>query len=141
MDDNRFMDIKVGDTVLTQKTINYGWRSKLTFYVSTPVSRVTKAQFEVDGKMHWKKNGCPVAGSGWDRVCMIGETLNYGQEPMKDQTTEYTVAKKKFNLFRAISEKMTKFQKIDIHDLMAKDLDSLIKLNESIHEFVTEEKS
>lgn len=122
MDEIKFQEIKVGDKVLITKKLSYGWRSDLSFWVAVPVTRVTKAQIEVDGKMYWKKDGAQVG-----EPFSSAKTLNCKE----DQIDQYLDAKRKFKAISDIRTKISSFEKSPIPGLVARDLDLFEDLNKA----------
>ena len=87
----KFENIKVGDTVFTQKKVSYGWNLAEFFYISEKVTKVTKTQFTVESGDRYKKDGVKIGDifynayyegdeMGWnDKTIVCDET-----EKMKD---------------------------------------------------------
>lgn len=69
----KFHDIKVGDIVITTRTlgVNYGWGQTAfarTFNLPTPVTKVTATEFTAGGG-RYKKSGCKVGDAYiWARL-------------------------------------------------------------------------
>lgn len=128
-----FENIKVGDKVLVKKEISYGWRNCLNFWILLPVERVTNAQFEIEGVMYWKKDGCQV-GEPFNRVRFEGEESSFGDSP-KDQREEYLKTVCKLAKYKEINKKIDEFQRISIPNLMESDQETFDKLSESLTPF------
>lgn len=93
MKQNKFEDIKTGDTILVTRSVAYGrypCQSHKAFNVLDEVSRVTKTQFTTKGNLRFRKSdGRGIGTSFW--AFYKGKNVNfYGHEEYKeDQTEDY----------------------------------------------------
>lgn len=101
----KFENVKVGDTVFIEESINYRiYRSK-KFFIPKKVVRVTKTQFVLVNGDKYKKDGLNVGG----KVRAYHEGVNnngYGTSryfTVSDQTKEMQEFKLKLNLEHKIS--------------------------------------
>lgn len=133
-----FEETKEGDQVLIIKSINYGWRESLYFFCRVPVSKVSKAQIEVNGAKYWKKNGKKVGTNESFILPMssIGENHYYGE--IKDQTEEFKLAVQKIKAYQEIKELFEKLQKLGIPRIVKKDIDTLNQLSDVLKKITME---
>lgn len=141
----KFKDIKVGDEVLIEKKLSYGWRSELSFWVKTKVTKVTNTQFEVDrypNEKFRKSNGGIVKSESWLRCALEGDYDSFSRT-VKDQTLEYLDAVHKFELIRKIRESYSAFEKQSVPSLVKEDRIKLERILNSLQGLLqkdTEEK-
>lgn len=86
----KFENIKVNDIVFISKIVTTGFKAGRSFFVASPVERVTPKMFVVDGEMYHKLNGrIAVAGKN-TTAYRLGETFNgFTKEVVNDQTSDY----------------------------------------------------
>jgi len=81
-----FEDVKIGDVVMIQKIISYGWNCEEYFYLPNTVTSVTKAQF-VAGEYRIQKKDGSIVGGKWLRAKRLGARMPFGGI-VCDQTKE-----------------------------------------------------
>ena len=115
-------EIKVGDTVLVQKSISYGWNKALYFWCAEKVARVTPAQFEVCGNKYRKKDGSLV-GEAHTHAYLPGAIPrafdSMDREPLKDQSEEYRATMANFQKLALVRKKMEEVNACDVRDLIS----------------------
>ncbi len=97
-EDIKFENIKVGDTVMIEDSVTYGWYKSKRFWIPKKVIRVSKAQFVIEGGKRFKKNGKQVGVHSYGCIGLLSEIGGYRDEVIKDQTKERNAFVKKINL-------------------------------------------
>lgn len=110
----KFDNIKVGDSVLVEKTINYGWHEK-TFLCFEKVTKTTPAQFLIGERRYRKSDGYLIGGGYFNAAYLEGEPRHLGRVA-QDQTKEYLEFVAKVNAIDQVGYLMLSFQRkrIDI---------------------------
>lgn len=97
----KFENVQIGDTVFTERKINYGWNSAKTFMIAEKVINVTKTQFTVESGDRYKKEGYKI-GDIWTKAYKEGDYRGwYGKNILVcDETKQMEVFKSKLEAER-----------------------------------------
>ncbi len=120
----KFENVKVGDTVFTEKIVRYNWSSSRTFFIPEKVTRITKTQFVVESGDRYKKEGYKI-GDRFTSAYLLGDYSSWAglnKKLVSDETKELEDFKLKLwleNRFNKMSENMSveKNSKLSIEDL------------------------
>lgn len=106
----KFENIKVGDTVVTQASVRYGWNSGKSFYIPVAVKKVTPTQFTTENGKRFKKDGRGIGDERFKNVYYLGDKSGYhgANEIVKDQTKEMNYFISKLKLERSIIDSFEK---------------------------------
>jgi len=99
----KFENIKVGDTVYEEITINYNWSRGRMFYVASKVKRVTKTQFVTERNNRYRKDRGLMVGA-YKRAHREGDKPHgYTDILVCDETEKMNVYKTKLNQKKRIN--------------------------------------
>ena len=137
----KFENIKVGDTVFTEKCIRYGWQKAETFMIPEKVTKVTKTQFTVESGDRYQKKGYKI-GDTWARAYKEGDDRGlYGRKiPVCDETKqmeEFELKLKAEREFNLIAEKL----KVDLNSNFNLDeIEGVLKKIEEVSNYIKAKK-
>jgi hypothetical protein len=99
----KFKNIKIGDTVITEECVKYGWGLGSTFYIPSKVVKVTKTQFVTENKARFNKDGREIGE--YRHAYDLGDKPNtFSDTIVSDQTKERDLFITKIKLERDISK-------------------------------------
>lgn len=86
----KFENIKIGDKVLVEKTIRYGWGNDRSFLIYESVEKITKTQFSTKEGNRFKKENGKHIGKGYGVYCYLeGDSYGYSRNlKAKNQVLE-----------------------------------------------------
>lgn len=138
----KFENVKVGDIVYVEKSVNFGWRNSKMFFIPEKVIRVSKTQFVTESKTRYKKNGSEV-GRYATYAYREGDKKNYfgGVIFVSDETKKMELFIHKLKLerdFNTLGQRMKVELDSDLtieelEDMVSKAI-NLISLIEKKHE-------
>jgi len=103
----KYENIKAGDIVYIQHTVNRGFRRSANFWLPVAVERITPKQFQVNGNKYKKENGLLVGDRYYSRApyrCLnLGDSYYQG-EPITDETKQYKAYIKALKQMKEINE-------------------------------------
>lgn len=126
----KFDGIKIGDKVMVESIVEYGWGVYRSFWIPVKVKRVTKTQFVTSDDSRWNKDGKGIGDKKYSHVTFLGEKTWQGK--VVDQTEERNVFIKTLKLERKIKAKLDSItveygSNIDLNTL-SDVLDDVIKI-------------
>jgi len=126
MEKVRFEDVKVGDTVLIEKSVWYGYGYRRDFNIAVTVERITKTQFVTNGKRFKKDNGSEVCSGYGSKAYLVGEEVGYVNKTIaKDETKEMNEFILKLKRINEIKDFMKEIDNVKIMDLTDGQVSSL----------------
>ena len=84
----KFDDLKVGNTVMIEELVSYGWNTSESFFIPKKVTRVTNTQFVINGDRRFKKDGREIGYNKYSNAYFLGDKYGWRTELVKDQTEE-----------------------------------------------------
>jgi len=128
----KFEDIKVGDTVMIEADVRYGWRESKSFWVPANVTKVTPKRFFIGEYNQFRKDDGVKVGDGYAAARSIGDVYNdWGKQvTVTDQSVEMAEFKDLVNKWLSVNTFSIKNLAID-NKSIAKIYDA-IKVIESL---------
>lgn len=101
----KFENIKVGDTVLVEDKVSYGWNLAEAFLVPKKVERVTKTQFIIEGGDKFRKDG-RIISRKFVNAYNFGDKVGLLRDRVaKDESELMEVFKAKLGVEKSINKK------------------------------------
>lgn len=112
--EDKFKDVKVGDTVMVEETVKFGWNEGKQFFIPVEVIKVTKTQFVTMWNHRFKKSGFGVGADKFTKAYFANkEETDYQGKLIVDQNkerlafiTKLNTESKSMNLLKSVFDKL-----------------------------------
>jgi len=131
-----FENIEIGDSVMVNKTVSYGWNQGKSFWVPQSVTHVTAKRFEVGDHTYLKSNGFRYGETYASPARMLGDLsggafMGNGSSIVTDETNEYIAFVEHITQRNYINKTLSKLS-VSIDDPEMEKVYDMVKELESI---------